>query len=275
MTNTEKYIHTFIDLFTSRTNEVLEITETDRGNVLKKILFATLLDALNKTASRCANVKPNLTQFIINYTSWDSATKISLPHFMAALHQEPLIDTSDSQVATLIGEVDRLYAAWTSTIDHPFHSPEALRLVALRDNDQTQLHALSIDNDIDEGWIETFCPLTKLQSIDKWFQHAAMLKKFRNCLVHESRQMGANNRPERFDVPHYEHICCGDRKTGQMELYFNLVYPCDFIYRLVTTAIERVKLELINMNYNPFESWPKREIYWVTELNETLLLPRY
>lgn len=275
MDETSAHICTFVDLFTSRVGEISDITEAHRGDVLKKILFVTLLDSLRRTASRCTQQKLDFSQFIVGYTSWSDATKISLPHFRAALRLQPIVDTSDSQVKNLMTAVDKKYAAWLSTVTHPFNLPEALHLVELQDNEPMAMHALSVENDIDESWIETFCPLTKVAPINKWFQHASMLKKFRNCLVHEYRNLGVNNRSERFDVPHYEHIVCRDPKSGKMEAYFNLVYPCKFIYNVVTTALENVRQQLTDRQCNPFDSWPKHEVYWIREFNQSTLLPRY
>jgi hypothetical protein len=275
MSKNSEHIQNFIARFDARADEIVSLVESDRSHILKKILFTTLLDGLNKVIAKTMGEKDDLSHFVINYGDWSAARKISLPHFRAELRRGTRIDTSDLSVESLLKAVDNKYSVWLSTIDSPFNEPEDVGLIAFRDDDEMQLHALSVENDINEDWIKNFCSLDKIEPLNTWFRHANMLKKYRNCLVHESRQMGVKNRPERFDMPHYEHICVRLRETLRMEMYFNLVYPYGFFYNLTKNAIKNVREKLIENKLNPFDAWPKQEIYWIDEFNSNTLLPPY
>ena len=232
------------------------------------------MDTLNKITTRSLNRKDDLSIFIADYCGWDSARKISLPHFRAYLHQKDA-STFDADMRTLFEAIDEKFSIWMSTINWPFRRPEDIGLIALRDEDEIQMHALSIINDIDEVWLENLCPLHKITDPIRWFKHASMLKKYRNFLVHEARQPGVNNRPERFDIPHYEGTHVILTETNRGESYWNLVYPSKFFYNLAKNAINSVQQEFVRVQLNPFDAWPKSEVYWIQELNNNTLMPPY
>jgi hypothetical protein len=91
-------IERFLDYFDKQLSIVKEVDFKEEVSdcLFKKILYVGFIDALSKTvASPKKGNRERIVSFILNFTDWNNAEKISLPHLVRYLEKVPDPEFSD------------------------------------------------------------------------------------------------------------------------------------------------------------------------------------
>ena len=238
-------IDDFVSSFRKHIDSIEKITVEHNTRRYRKILFVSVIEGLAKCRYPTKRPRARFVKFVRKYGDWEFTDNISLPHLVAALER-----TSVKQFDPLREYAFKELSKWGTV------GPLYL------DKDPTKSEIQSRWPKINEASIEIPC----LKKIDQ-FCHIELLYKYRNYLVHESRQPTMGFDSERDCNPFYESIGSYDCSEGIKVAKFHLVYPSGFLCKLSKTCLKNLEKYLLANNRNPFDSF-KFGDYLIEELND-------
>ncbi len=216
----------FLGHFTERKNDVDSIN-CNSQEILKKILYCTIIDALSKSVFPDINHnKARFVKILIIFSEWVDGERISLPF----LYNEILNSTNKyiNPLRTYVGnELNKWPVQTTAQIKLSRDSKIDSLLPLIQHNDQSG-------------------KLSYKEMIEK-FSHFNLLWEYRNCLVHEFRQPGYGHELEDDDFPFYQ----GALGTDEIRL----CYPVQFIANLIAPILKNLEKYFMNNQINPYNSY--------------------
>jgi hypothetical protein len=239
MTNNAKVvvdenIATFLSAFAEHIRIIASIQASRNPRRYKKILYVTVLEAIAKVRYPNKGAGERFIKLVHNYSVWNDAERISLPHLVAALER-----TSDA------------------------------RFKALREFAYSELHGwgsggpVYLDSDPDLSTIQSLWPkdesgkllanqnvLLELSQL----RHVDMLYAYRNYLIHESRQPTTGFEEEDDIAPFYESVNMHPTVFGNRVSEWHLVYPAAFLEKLSNCCLSSLGEYLKAKEQDPYLS---------------------
>jgi len=201
--------------------------ETGAGNQFRyqKTLYVTALDTLaglrfHKSAypQLARRNREKFTRFLREYGSWPEGDLVSLPFLMDQLETFKLLDRP-------LGQHVKEKISQFSTEDG------GSLLISKMDEPQATLLALATTEKEEEAINE--------------YQHFGLFYRYRNSLVHESRQPGKTmERALEIDVPSYHGYIDDSR--------WYLAYPVPLFAQVLKSAIAGFRAYLVNNQIDPY-----------------------
>lgn len=216
----------FIGHFTERKNDISSIV-CNSPEILQKILYFTIIDALSKSAF--PNINHNKDRFVktlISFSEWHDGEKISLPFLY-----NDIFDSTNNNIEHLIKDIGSELIKW------PVQTTAQIEL-----SSDSHIHSLlsliQYNNEKDK---------LSFKEMIKKFSHYNLLWEYRNCLVHEFRQPGYGYELEGDNFPFYQGV------LGTDEIC--LCYPVKFIATLIERILKNLENHFINNQINPYNSF--------------------
>lgn len=236
----EEGVDRFLGFFRDLLKEIQNLESAKSTALFRKTLYSSLLDALTRTTALAHPKKSNrerIVDFVSIFCGWPEWGKISLPHLIRLLEKVP-----DPAFSNLREYAFSIYDQW----------------------DEGAVIRLDRDPDfqtIKEIWPKEIPkPLEDIQI--EFLQHANLLYRYRNSLVHELREPGYGMEFTTDTEPFYHSMTNSDTKEKTWEL----VYPLGFYEKLCENAIDKLKDYYLKDRIDPYSCYVFGT-YWIEELN--------
>lgn len=240
-------INDFISSFEKHINNIENISIEHNTRRYRKILFVSVIEGLAKARyPRKSSPRERFVKFVRQFGNWEFCDNISLPHLVSALER-----TAAKQFVPLRDYVFIELSKWGTV------GPVYL------DKDPNISDIQSRWPKVNGSLMDIPCLKIKIQQL----QHAELLYKYRNYLVHESRQPTMGFDSERDSNPFYESWDNYDTTVGKQVAKFKLVYPSGFLCELSKNCLSNLKKYLITNSRDPFDSFSFGD-YLLEELND-------
>lgn len=229
--------------------------DDDCLRLIKKTNVLCLLDTL-AIAFDVENVENSdsrtpFARLVEDRASWPDAKRISALHLFKAIELHLHLNTKDP-------------GNWKQTLSY---LQDKFPWILANADDACEMK-VSDDPSMDEiPWPDgKNAKLDIGNKLSRWdFQHSYLLYKYRNCLVHESREQTFSNEQNNDKEPLYLTVgrSSKDCSGKQDHCEYNLVYPLCFLIKLAKTCIENLQKNEHPDPYPRFRLGP----YIIPELN--------
>lgn len=216
----------------------------ESGDLFKKILFCSVLDALSRSIYPRKEPRDRFTSLVRRFGRWSHQDRVSLPHLGRLLELTP-----DPVFEKLRKFTFERLAQW-----------------------KAPWNAITLDQDpafteIAKHWPkgeEYKAPMEKIRL--ESLTHLQLLYSHRNSLVHELRTPGYGIEMDGDNEPFY-HDMSTFAVDGEPDLEtIELVYPVKFFEQLCITVLDGLKIYFMENQLNPYDSY-KFGSYWIEGLN--------
>ena len=235
MGNAEQAIEQFCSYFTRETEEIarLAVSPIDgngeasaaRRLLYGKVLYLTMLDTLagvrfhkKSYPDLSKQNRARFTRFVIDHCSWAEAELVSLP-FLLEKHAELKLEML------------------------PLGQHVSDRLAQFSTQNGGTLAVSKLDEQASELLARASCE--KEEAAIHEYQHLALLYRYRNRLIHESRQPGYAMEVFAESAAPYYHGYLGERS-------WYLGYPLAMFEHLLRNAIDSFRSHLVANSINPY-----------------------
>lgn len=184
---------------------------------LQKVLYVSVLDTLAGLRYQHRGNRERFQAFVLQHAGWKEAELLSIPFLWDELE-------SKNRCGGALGKAVALKIGQHSTEDGGF--PAAKHI----DEPASRLMALAADS-------------TEIEAIEKC-RHVELLYRYRNFLVHESREPGNSMDVSSAADPHYTTY------LGDSRWY--LVYPLRCFESLVSRSIDSFRAYLVAESIDPY-----------------------
>lgn len=218
----------------------LQVTDGYHAAIYKKMIYVGIIDALSKCIYPRRGNRERFVTFLNDFSGWEHAHRISLPHLFQLLEKNPEPAFSKLR-AFVITELEKWASGEIVTLDR---EPEIAAIKKLWPNEkehQKLLNGLGVEA----------------------LQHCNLFYTYRNSLIHEFRELGRGIESKTEDIPYY--ISFSYLEEPDVEVW-ELTYPVTFFENMLGNCISELKRYLIQNNINPYNSY-KFGTYWIDELN--------
>jgi hypothetical protein len=240
-----EYIERFCSYFADKKDQISAIKSAteESGIVFKKALYCLLIDAMSRSVfPKKADNRKRFKDFIKNFGDWKERDLISTPHLFKLLEIDP-----DPAFVELRKEVLKKMKNWNATWNE-----------------------ITIDQDYEWGDILKLWPRGLEKKIGglclEDITHVNLLYEYRNSLVHEFRTPGYGIEYLPNKLPFYHSMSSIENEDGSGPETMELVYPLEFLEKLVNTLIGNLKRYLLENQINPYHSY-RFGSYWRESLN--------
>jgi hypothetical protein len=263
-----------IDIFEERIRKNLDIVDSMSDatdfRVHKKALYVALIDSIGAALYPKLGKSDHPKLFestVIEYGNWSYARYYSLPHVQKYLERNNIPVFRD-----LKNKISKEISLWKA---YPERSKSLDYIDTTDPNDQ---YILSLKNDITGRDIDFI--LNKSQQITckqkkkiKSFRHVALLRSYRNSLLHTFLPRGMLQRDEKCDIPYYDRYTIReDQDLNKVYDFFDLVYPIRFFSNLTRCVLANAISYFKREGADSLRRLGKSEIFWDDALNVDLSL---
>ncbi|MBE0576382.1 MAG: hypothetical protein IH613_10875 [Desulfuromonadales bacterium] len=217
----------------------LQVADGYHAAIYKKMIYVGILDALSKCFPRRGS-RNRFVNFLNQFSGWDNAHKISLPHLFQLLEKNPEPAFSKLR-AYVISELEKWVSGEIVTLDREPEISTIKQLWPKEKEHQKPLNGLSAES----------------------LQHCNLFYSYRNSLIHEFRELGRGIESQTDNSPYY--ISYSDFEEPEEEVW-ELTYPATFFEKLLKNCISEMKIYLMQNKINPYSSY-HFGTYWIDELN--------
>jgi len=234
----ERYLGHFEKEFSQA--QSLQVKDGYHAGIYKKMIYVGIVDALSKCIYPRRGNRERFVNFLNEFSGWEHAHRISLPHIFQLLEKNPEPSFSNLR-AYVLSELKK----WGSgEIVHLERDPELAEIRKLWPKEkehQKPLNGLSVEA----------------------LQHCNLFYSYRNSLIHEFREPGRGIESQRDAAPYY--ITFSYLEDPEEETW-ELTYPVLFFEKLLESCITEMKSYLLKNEINPYNSYLLGS-YWIDELN--------
>ena len=238
-------IETYISHFREIVQRLRDYNLDPKDRLLKKNILVSVLDALSRTTSNCADGnRERFTGIVANFGDWPNHSRISAPHLSYFLRN---LRSPDYEGA-------RVFIA-----------------AVIRKNSRPGFVTLSSDPEFDE--VKKLWPVPADQKLVSQlslssFTHLNLLYQYRNSLVHEFREPGEGMEfNSTHDEPFYHELTTVDDDGSLGKETLELVYPLNFYFKLTDSVIKNVEIYLRKNAIDPYSCY-RFGSSWIGGLNQ-------
>jgi len=240
-------VDVFINHFSARVQRLRDYELDPADRILKKNILASILDALSRTACKPQDLGRNRERFtllVANFSDWPEGSRLSAPNISYLL--------------------ERLR-------DPAFEYARAFICSIIESNSSGQLIPLTQDPDLQQ--MTNVWPVPPGQKLIgskslELFTHINLLYEHRNSIVHELREPGYGMEfSDDGTRPYYHGTTHVDSENNVERRTLELVYPLDFYFWLVESALANLAPYLKQNSLDPYDCF-RFGSSWISELNE-------
>lgn len=219
MASLESDIELLFGYFNNLLNSIIDVNFKVSDDISKSILLCSLIDTLSSIRYSKLPNRERFISFIDDFSGWSNVNRISLVQLHYFIKDEN--DKNYEPIKTFLKVKMSKMRSGT---------------IYLTDFDD-YLHNLNYLKVIEE---QINC-----------FSYANLLYKFRNYLIHEFRTPGLGSNFIKSDAIHYYSLT---EITGKgMNHSWELVFPVNYLYRLVSDCIKNIKEYCLINKINPYD----------------------
>ncbi len=235
---TDEAIARFVDHFSRHVEAGRALVDSDGSDQYRKLLYVAVLDALSRAAY--PEIKKNgqrFLSFIRDFSDWRHHHRISLPHLAVLLesYQEPAFV--------------------------PLHSFVRDQLQSWQWGDEI----VSISRDPDWNTVAELWPTSCESKPWQQLEHASLLYRYRNSLVHELRTPSSAE-PVQLPAPEAIYVSTGAEDALEefqpRRRWWSLSYPARFFESLCSNSLTQLQAHLIAEARNPYDVFRDAD-YWI------------
>jgi hypothetical protein len=238
ITEIERYLGHFEKEFSQV--QSLQVTDGYHAAIYQKMIYVGIIDALSKCIYPRRGNRERFVTFLNEFSGWEHAHKISLPHLFQLLEKNPEPAFSKLR-AYVITELEKWVSGEIVTLDREPEIAAIKKFWPKEKEHQKPLIGLSVEA----------------------LQHCNLFYSYRNSLIHEFRELGRGIESKTDDSPYYISFSYLEEPDEEV---WELTYPVTFFENILINCISELKKYLIQNKINPYNSY-QFGTYWIDELN--------
>lgn len=230
----KRYISYFRELLETIRNAKFSKFQTE----FSKILYIILIDTISKTTSISNQTnRQRFVNFINQFSNWKNSTKVSIPHLIKLLDLNPKQENNTLR-EYCIKQINNWSIVGKIPLDKDAEYDEIKLLW------QKKIHG----------------PFENINI--EYLQHVHLMYNYRNCLLHEFRELGYGIEFESDESPYYHFMI--NRKTNINS--WELVYPTKFFDKLCENSLKNLEKYLHENKLDPYKNYYFGS-FWLEKLN--------